>query len=153
MLDDKEMIEVNLSSSDLSKIAGEMNSSSKLLHEVACLSKSFSINDLKDRTFLAKRITSHPKYATIGGIKGNGSDEDVDKKQIDSPNISCLRQMYCPDCHQRLDTDSVRFETLLSCCLPLFPIKSMYQCCLRRSIGRKVICNKCGSNLGYWKRS
>uniref|UniRef100_A0A1I8PL16 LITAF domain-containing protein n=1 Tax=Stomoxys calcitrans TaxID=35570 RepID=A0A1I8PL16_STOCA len=150
MIDDNDMVEVNLSSSELAKIAGEMDAA-KLLHDSPCLTKSFSINDLKDRA-LQHRLKSQPKYATIAGVKGKGSDNECERK-LESPSISCLRQMYCPDCHQRLDADSVRFETLLSCCLPLFPLKTVYQCCLRRSIGRKVICNKCGSNLGYWKRS
>ncbi|XP_005188385.1 uncharacterized protein LOC101900868 [Musca domestica] len=143
MIDDKDMIEINLNSTSMG---------SNLLHDTttpSCLTKSFSIADLKDRA-LHPRIKSQPKYATIGGVKGVGS---AGAKQLDSPNISCLRQMYCPDCKQRLDKDSVRFESLLACCLPLFPLTTVYQCCLKRAVGRKVICNKCGSNLGYWKRS
>lgn len=102
MIDDKDMIEI--------KLTGDMDASSRL-HDSPCLTKSFSINDLKDRAILKSRIKPQPKYATIGGVKG-GFGSGV--KKIDSPNISCLRQMYCPDCNQRLDKDSVRFETLLS---------------------------------------
>ncbi|XP_061395983.1 uncharacterized protein LOC133331615 [Musca vetustissima] len=141
LIDERDMIEINLNSSSMG---------STLLHETPCLTKSFSITDLKDRA-LHSRIKPQPKYATIGGVKGSSSL--ANGKQLDSPNISCLRQMYCPDCKQRLDKESVRFESLLTCCLPLFPLTTVYKCCLKRSVGRKVICNKCGSNLGYWKRS
>ncbi|KAI8128490.1 hypothetical protein CVS40_1825 [Lucilia cuprina] len=145
MIEEKDMIEVNLNSK-LMYLQDEINDL-RLREASHCITKSYSINDLKERELAECKLDNHQKYATIGGIK------KTSKKMLDNPNISCLRQMYCPDCHQRLDAESVRFETLLSCCLPLFPISRVYQCCLKRSIGRKVICNKCGSNLGYWKRS
>ncbi|XP_015034424.2 uncharacterized protein LOC26530107 [Drosophila willistoni] len=66
-------------------------------------------------------------------------------------NISCLRQMYCPECHERLHEEGVRLERLLTmCCFALLPI---YPCCMRRSNNDcKVICGKCGYTLGAWKR-
>ncbi|ALC42504.1 CG43325 [Drosophila busckii] len=66
-------------------------------------------------------------------------------------NISCLRQMYCPACHERLHEQGVRLERLLTlCCFALLPV---YPCCMRRSNDDcKVICGKCGYSLGAWKR-
>lgn len=101
MLDDKDMVEINLSTKP------HHDGAELRARESHCITKSFSITDLKDQG-AQNRMTHQQKYATIASPKINSA------KQMDSPNISCLRQMYCPDCGQRLDTESVRFESMLS---------------------------------------
>ncbi|KAH8371354.1 hypothetical protein KR093_007061 [Drosophila rubida] len=86
--------------------------------------------------------------------KSNSTGQLAEKVSPPPPsatNISCLRQMYCPECHERLHEQGVRLERLLQlCCFALLPI---YPCCLRRSKDDcKVICGKCGYLLGAWKR-
>lgn len=106
MIEDKNMIEVNLNS-NLMHLHDDLNDL-RLRESSHCITKSYSINDLKERESEECKLDNHQKYATIGGIKKSST------QMLDNPNISCLRQMYCPDCHQRLDAESVRFETLLS---------------------------------------
>ncbi|KAH8261085.1 hypothetical protein KR044_003113 [Drosophila immigrans] len=86
--------------------------------------------------------------------KSNSTGQLAEKVSPPPPsatNISCLRQMYCPECHERLHEQGVRLERLLQlCCFALLPI---YPCCPRRSKDDcKVICGKCGYLLGAWKR-
>ncbi|KAM8711266.1 hypothetical protein ACLKA7_000412 [Drosophila subpalustris] len=86
--------------------------------------------------------------------KSNSTGQLAEKVSPPPPsatNISCLRQMYCPECHERLHEQGVRLERLLQlCCFALLPI---YPCCMRRSKDDcKVICGKCGYLLGAWKR-
>ncbi|KMY95835.1 uncharacterized protein LOC27209252 [Drosophila simulans] len=86
--------------------------------------------------------------------KSNSTGQLAEKVSPPPPaatNISCLRQMYCPECHERLHEQGVRLERLLTmCCFALLPI---YPCCPRRSTNDcKVICGKCGYLLGAWKR-
>ncbi|XP_015039375.2 uncharacterized protein [Drosophila pseudoobscura] len=86
--------------------------------------------------------------------KSNSTGQLAEKVSPPAPaatNISCLRQMYCPECHERLHEEGVRLERLLTmCCFALLPI---YPCCMRRSNKDcKVICGKCGYLLGAWKR-
>lgn len=48
--------------------------------------------------------------------KSNSTGELAEKVSPPPPsatNISCLRQMYCPECHERLHEQGVRLERLL----------------------------------------
>ncbi|XP_032590703.1 uncharacterized protein LOC116805043 [Drosophila grimshawi] len=86
--------------------------------------------------------------------KSNSTGQLAEKVSPPPPvatNISCLRQMYCPECHERLHEQGVRLERLITlCCFAMLPI---YPCCMRRSKDDcKVICGKCGYLLGSWKR-
>lgn len=117
MIDDKDMIDINLNSttlmqlqSDISEMAmRERDHQQQQQQQQLGLIKSYSINDLKEHETGKKSKgfnLKHVKYATISGIKNKPA-------KLDEPSISCLRQMYCPECQQRLDVDSIRFETLL----------------------------------------
>lgn len=106
MIEEKDMIEVNLNSKLM--LVNDDIMDIRLREASHCITKSYSINDLKERELAETKIDNHQKYATIAGSKKSSH------KVLDNPDISCLRQMYCPDCHQRLDAESVRFETLLS---------------------------------------
>ncbi|XP_004533825.1 uncharacterized protein LOC101463017 [Ceratitis capitata] len=136
MDDRKDLVEVNLNTIVDSKIP-QMDSS--------CY--NISLFHFKNYSTVSNTCTAY-KQSIFGG-----SLEFVPNAYRSPTELSCLRQMYCPDCEQRLHVDTISYDRLLYCCLPIFPFKFLYKRAIeRRQSGNKVICKKCGGNLGYWKQ-
>ncbi|XP_018792723.1 PREDICTED: uncharacterized protein LOC108971235 [Bactrocera latifrons] len=131
---------------------------SKLLEKGASYNSNMSLFRFKDRSTATNSTipykqglsltTSNELHSIFGG-----SIEFVPNAYRSPTDLSCLRQMYCPDCEQRLHMDTISYDRLLYCCLPIFPFKCLYKRAIeRRQSGNKVICKRCGGNLGYWEQ-
>ncbi|XP_030388137.1 uncharacterized protein LOC115634510 [Scaptodrosophila lebanonensis] len=107
----------------------------------------YGYSDVEDAT----QTNSDLYFCKKSNSTGQLAEKVAGKQSQPATNISCLRQMYCPECHERLHEQGVRLERLLAlCCFSLLPI---YPCCVKRnSDDCKVICGKCGYLLGAWKR-
>ncbi|XP_011178864.2 uncharacterized protein LOC105209905 isoform X1 [Zeugodacus cucurbitae] len=152
MSENKDLVEIKLNTTN-----------SKIHEKGASYSNNMSLFRFKDRSTATNStipykqglsLTDLPKGDTkvLQSIFG-GSIEFVPNAYRSPTDLSCLRQMYCPDCEQRLHVDNISYDRLLYCCLPIFPFKCLYKRAIeRRQNGNKVICKRCGGNLGYWKQ-
>ncbi|XP_039953450.1 uncharacterized protein LOC126754644 [Bactrocera neohumeralis] len=156
MSENKDLVEINLNTTN-----------SKLLEKGSSYNNNMSLFHFKDRSTVTSSTIPNKQGLSLtdsqgGAHKGatnvlhsifGGSIEFVPNAYRSPTDLSCLRQMYCPDCEQRLHMDTISYDRLLYCCLPIFPFKCLYKRAIdRRQSGNKVICKRCGGNLGYWKQ-
>ncbi|XP_014100254.3 uncharacterized protein [Bactrocera oleae] len=155
MPENKDLVEINLNTTNSKSLAkGSSYNNKSLFHSKYLRTATNSTISYKQGLSLNHAPSSAHKADTkvLQSIFG-GSIELVPNAYSSPSDLSCLRQMYCPDCEQRLHIDTISYDRLLYCCLPIFPFKCLYKRAIeRRQSGNKVICKSCGGNLGYWKQ-
>ncbi|XP_054736630.1 uncharacterized protein LOC129243559 [Anastrepha obliqua] len=153
MWDNKDLVEVNLNASN--STVGAQKSSFSNNMSLFRFKESGRGSAIPYKQSLPANAESAPKNAELKAMRSifGGSIEFVSNSYQSPTDLSCLRQMYCPDCEQRLHVDNISYDRLLHCCLPVFPFKCLFKRVIeRRQSGNKVMCKKCGGNLGYWKQ-
>lgn len=115
MPENKDLVEINLNTTNSKSLAkGSSYNNKSLFHSKYLRTATNSTISYKQGLSLNHAPSSAHKADTkvLQSIFG-GSIELVPNAYSSPSDLSCLRQMYCPDCEQRLHIDTISYDRLL----------------------------------------